>query len=200
MKKFTWLILSLSITLAACSPSDKQSTQSTTDSISQKASTKNNEKQYNEKWDIIQIAMTNQRFPVEEMLKKEKDWQERMANAQTNADVLKVFHEQIAHFRERENVLAAKQMKSERGKAIQQQMLQNFRDIQNVLEKIVKLDFNDPNSEIVLQQLQQEIQQYSKDTVQIMQTWVVFAKEHHFDIQKEHKELFEQKMQELQKP
>lgn len=200
MKKYTWFILSLGIALAACSPSDKQSTQSAIDSTEQKTRPQTTSIKDDEKSDIIQIMKANQIYNVEEMQKKEKDWAQRTANARTDADVLKVVHEQIAHFSEREKALAAKQLKSERGQAIQQQMLQNFRNIQTSLEKLTKVDFNTPNGEIVAQQFQQESQQHAQDAVKIMQIWTAFTQEHGFDIRKEHKAIYEQKMQELQTP
>lgn len=206
MKKYTWFILSLGITLIACSPSesdkqsDKQSTQSAIDSTEQKTRPPTPSIQDNEKSDIIQIAEANQIYTVEEMQKKEKDWAQRLENARTDADTLKVFHEQIAHFREREKALAAKQLKSEKGQAIQQQMLQNFRNIQTSLEKMTKVDFNTPNGEMVVKQFQQESQQHAQDAVKIMQTWTAFAQEHGFDIRKEHQAIYKQKMQELQAP
>lgn len=202
MKKYTWFILSLGIALIACSPSesDKQSTQSAIDNTEQKTRPQTPSIQDNEKSDIIQIAEANQIYTVEEMQKKEKDWAQRLENARTDADTLKVFHEQITHFREREKALAAKQLKSEKGQAIQQQMLQNFRNIQTSLEKMTKVDFNTPNGEMVVKQFQQESQQHAQDAVKIMQTWTAFAQEHGFDIRKEHQAIYKQKMQELQAP
>lgn len=200
MKKYTWFILSLGIALAACSPSDKQSTQSAIDSTEQKTRPQTTSIKDDEKSDIMQIMKANQIYNVEEMQKKEKDWAQRTANARTDADVLKVVHEQIAHFSEREKALAAKQLKSERGQAIQQQMLQNFRNIQTSLEKLTKVDFNTPNGEIVAQQFQQESQQHAQDAVKIIQTWTAFAQEHGFDIRKEHQAIYEQKLKELQTP
>lgn len=199
MQKSTWFILFCTAILTACSPSDSntQNTDSTLEKVVEKAIPEAKLNEYKEKWDIIEISKASQIYSIAETEQKEKEWNQRMAAAQSVAEQQQVFREQAAHFRERENALAAKQMKSEKGKIIQQAMLNNLRNIRMILEKIAVVDLNSAQGKVIINEFEQKMPHYAQDAIQALQDYHAFARTHGFDLSQENKEKLDKKLQEL---
>ncbi len=194
MKKFTWLILSLSITLAACSPSDKQA--NTQQSPVAASSIDMNQKA---KSDVAKIYAAWEQADLQNLENRKTQWHKQLDNAKTNADIKAVFTEQVNFYRNAERILQSLKMESEQGKKVHQQILHGFSGVRGVLEEVEKVNFEQSAGVNKMKALTPKLEQSSLEVMQGMLALIEMMKANGIKPNRDDEALFRQQLNDFKK-
>lgn len=158
----------------------------------------NNILNYQEKWDVAAIGLALQKSDMAQMQGKEAEWNARLAQAKTDADIKAVLNEQLAAYRALNEALSGLEMKSESGKTVFAKMKSGTQGVQGVLEQLQKVDLMQPQGAVLANELTPKIKQHVQDIATGMSQWVDMMKANGFNINQQDEQAFQEKMKEIQ--
>ena len=206
MKK-TFSITLLAMLLAACQqePAQPSPAASTPQPVAASTTLSASEPQqlnkilnYQEKWDVAAIGLALQKSDMAQMQGKEAEWNARLAQAKTDADIKAVLNEQLAAYRALNEALSGLEMKSESGKTVFAKMKSGTQGVQGVLEQLQKVDLMQPQGAVLANELTPKIKQHVQDIATGMSQWVDMMKANGFNINQQDEQAFQEKMKEIQ--
>lgn len=133
--------------------------------------------QFDEKVDTRTITMMFKKIGADKWDKKEQEWNRRLAEAKTDADVQKIFAEQFEQFDKAAKALAQIEMKSEKGKQMHALLTSGFTGMAEATGALRHFKSSSPEDQVKLEALGPKIQQHAREVMQGMQLYMDLMKE-----------------------
>lgn len=193
MKKIITLSI-IALCLAACQQEKSNNSAPVSTAPAKAASIAN----YKEKVDIATLTIALKKSGIAQMQGKEAEWNTRLAQAKSDAEIKMVLQEQLNAYRRANEALAGLKMQSEQGKATYAQLKSGLQGTQDILERLQKVDLTQPQGTVLANELLPQIKQHGRDivsgTIQLME----MMKTNGFDFNEQYEKAFQEEIKEAQ--
>lgn len=150
-----------------------------------------------EKADIVKLGEALKTSGMAGAATKEAEWNQRLANAKSAADVKAVLNEQLAMYQSAENALKPLQLETEKGKAVHTQLVSGLTGMREILQEMTAMDLESPAAQTKMQEITPKMQKQATDIMHAMQNFVGLMKANGLQEGSAAEAQFNQKMGEL---